>query len=117
MVKIILLLSILLLSCQASEEFMQAVAEKFSEFNLKDSMEYLVNDKDFQEKASQTCFSTLQNYVQNFQNHTKELGMMAFNSGRDLNDIGRFTDCMELNYTRFITLSVDGLPLGLYLGI
>lgn len=56
-------------------------------------------------------------YVNNFETYSYELGMMALNSGRDINDLGRFGDCNNLDFTRYIALSVVGLPIGVFFGI
>jgi hypothetical protein len=45
------------------------------------------------------------------------LGAMVYNSGKDINDLGRFEDCNANNSTRYITFAAEGLPIGIYLGI
>lgn len=42
---------------------------------------------------------------------------MTLYTGRDLNDLGRFDDCNALDFTRYISLSIRGLPIGIFLGI
>lgn len=42
---------------------------------------------------------------------------MVYNSGRDLNDLGRYDACNDLNFTRYIVFNTYGLPMGVFLGI
>lgn len=53
-----------------------------------------------------------------FPNTTGEALTFIADTGRDLNDLGRYTDCKDQNFTRYVVLSIeDLLPLGMYVGI
>jgi hypothetical protein len=56
-------------------------------------------------------------YANNFQSYAYEIGTMIAFSGRDLNDLGRFGSCKAEQHTRYISLAVNGLPIGIYFGI
>ena len=118
MLKVLFLfISITLSITLAERESARIISEEFQKFDLYESMKYLANDPSFRENASDECLSTMIKYANNFQNYSTEIGLMVFNSGRDINDLGRFDDCNALDFTRYISLSVNGLPLGIYLGI
>lgn len=117
MKRLILFISVLLLaSCQYAE-LEKMVAEKFEEFDMKNAIQYIATNEEISGKLGSECFETLQKYANNFETYAMEIGMMALYSGRDLNDLGRFTSCNELEYTRYMSLSIVGLPIGFYLGI
>ena len=56
-------------------------------------------------------------YANNFQSYAYEIGTMVAFSGRDINDLGRFGACNAEEHTRYISLAVHGLPIGIYFGV
>ena len=64
-----------------------------------------------------TCMGKLMELANHWGNYSGQIGMMVYNSGKDINDLGRYEDCNELDYARYISFSVNGLPVGVYLGI
>lgn len=117
MLKLILFISALLLSLVRATELEARVSELFEDYDIKKVMTKIVEDPESKNYLSSACFDTLQKYVNNFQSYGYELAMMTLYSGRDLNDLGRFSDCNALDFTRYISLSLRGLPIGIYLGI
>lgn len=117
MMKIILIISIFFFIASTEKESHRILSEYFQNFSIQESMAYLVKDENFKANANSECLGTLMKYVNNFETYSTELGLMTFYSGRDLNDVGRFDDCRALDFTRYIVLSVSGLPIGVYLGI
>ena len=63
------------------------------------------------------CFSRLQSIFNNFETNSGILLRMVYNSGSDVNDLGKFTACRDSEDTRYIVFSVNGLPMGIYLGL
>ena len=49
--------------------------------------------------------------------YSGELGTMAYYSGRDLNDLGRYESCNQDPDTRYVTFWLQGASIGIYLGI
>lgn len=80
-------------------------------------MTRLAADEEFNLKIRPECSQAVQEYANNFEAHAMELGLMIAYSGRDLNDMGRYDSCNDLNFTRYISFGVRGLPIGIYLGI
>ena len=67
--------------------------------------------------ASQQCVDRLRDIANNFQSNAMLIAQMVYNSGKDVNDLGKFVACTESPTTRYVVFSVTGLPLGIYLGI
>jgi len=117
MMKLILFISVLLIASAQYAELETIIADTFESFSIKKMMEKIVADEKVTSQMNSECFDTLQMYVNNFQTYSTELALMTAYSGRDINDLGRFTDCNALDFTRYVSLSVSGLPIGIYLGI
>jgi len=64
-----------------------------------------------------TCVSKLMELANHFGDFGGEIGSMVYNSGRDLNDLGRYEACASNNFSRYISFSTRGLPIGVFLGI
>lgn len=95
----------------------KSISSIFQSFDLHKSMSDIVQDPELASQLNGECFNVLQEYANHFQNHTMEIAQMVLYSGRDLNDLGRYEACNELDFTRYISFGVSGLPIGIYLGI
>jgi len=67
--------------------------------------------------ASDTCINRLQTIVNQFEENSMLIARMVYNSGKDVNDLGRYFSCRDTDDTRYIVFSLNGLPVGIYLGI
>ena len=64
-----------------------------------------------------TCAEKLIELANHFGDYGGEIGSMVYNSGWDLNDLGRFESCSANNFSRYISFATQGLPIGVFLGI
>ena len=95
----------------------QEIEKLYKDFDAKEIVTNLISDETATKKMSHECVSVLQNYTNHFEEYSDKIAYMVLYSGRDLNDLGRYINCNSLNFTRYISLSVKGLPIGIYLGI
>lgn len=117
MLKLILFISIILVCGIRAGELEDKVSELFTDFGMQKMMTKVLEIPGVESQINSECFDTLQKYVNNFQTYSYELAMMTLFSGRDLNDLGRFGSCNGLDFTRYIALTVRGLPIGVFIGI
>ena len=68
-------------------------------------------------KVNESCLTILKEIVNGFENKTTIILSAAYNSGKDINDLGRYENWKDANDTRYVALSVSGFPVNLYLGI
>jgi len=69
------------------------------------------------ESQNPSCKEKLIDLANNFAHRGKEIGLMVYFSGKDLNDLGRYEECAASEFARYISFSVTGLPIGVFLGI
>jgi hypothetical protein len=85
-------------------------------------MAVLKNTLDSAEKkgileASEACLSKLQDIANNFEENSMLIAKMVYYSGKDVNDLGKYSACRQSPDTRYVVFSVNKLPMGVYLGI
>lgn len=74
-------------------------------------------EKDDNLKVSEQCMQKLQTLANKFEENKMMIAKMVYNSGKDINDLGKFTACKDDESTRYILFSVLNLPVGIYLGM
>ena len=117
MVKLILIISVVLFSSVCSYEFEAVSSALYEGFDVRKIVTELIHNNDTSVQISSEWFDTLSKYVNHYQDYTDKIASMILLSGRDLNDLGRYINCNSLNYTRYISAAVIGLPIGIYFGI
>ena len=117
MAKVIWIISIMLLAIAYGNNLEKEIGKLYQEFDYKDVVKNLISDESSTMKMNPEWVSVLQNYTNHFEQYADKIAYMVLYSGRDLNDLGRYINCNELEFTRYISLSVKGLPIGIYLGI
>ena len=68
-------------------------------------------------RVNDSCLTILREIANGFENKTTIILSAAYNSGKDINDLGRYKNWKDANDTRYVALSVSGFPVNLYLGI
>ena len=68
-------------------------------------------------KVNEACLNILKEIANGFENKTTIILSAAYNSGKDINDLGRYENWLDANNTRYVALSVSGFPVNLYLGV
>ena len=122
------ILTLAILACgfvQAGELKLVSDAFDTSEIQyavMKSKMDFVTGHLDNAKRlgdlqVGETCLSTIQKYANNFTDHAGVILEMVYNSGKDVNDLGKFAECSDSENTRYVVFSVNGLPLGIYLGI
>ena len=114
---LILFVSILLFAQGKDTPLEKTMGQAFQKLDFQNMFKTLSTDSYIEENAGSECFDALQKYANRFEQHAFEIALMTLYSGRDLNDLGRFDDCNALEFTRYISLSIRGLPIGIFLGI
>ena len=59
----------------------------------------------------------LKNLANYFEANAAIIAKMVYYSGKDFNNLKKFSDCIEDHDTRYIAFSLSGLPIGIFLGI
>lgn len=67
--------------------------------------------------ADSQCRERLMEITNRFQENAMLIGKMVYNSGKDVNDLGKFRECSTSKDTRYVVFSLNGLPMGIYLGL
>ena len=117
MVKLIWIISILLLTTVFGYDVESISTTLLENLDAKKIVINMLNDENSKVSISSDWFDTLQEYINHYQIYADKIASMILFSGRDLNDLGRYINCNSLNYTRYISASVNGLPIGIYFGI
>jgi hypothetical protein len=117
MIKTILFFSVLLLSFAYDDSIEVLIGKHYKDLDFKSLLVAVSKDEGFINQANSGCVETIMKYANDFETYSTELASMTLYSGRDLNDLGRFGSCNSLDFTRYIALSVTGLPVGIFFGI